>query len=63
VLRPDDLYLAIPLQKGQLSCREWFVDLKLGQAVRADAPLRLDDLADPYSHSADLQEVIRNRGI
>jgi hypothetical protein len=39
------------------------VDLKLGQAVRADAPLRLDDLADPYSHSADLQEVIRNRGI
>jgi N-acetylneuraminate synthase len=63
VIRPDDLYLAIPLQKGQLSCREWFVDLKLGRAVKADKPLRLDDLADPYSHSADLQEVIRSRGI
>ena len=63
VLKPDDLYLAIPLQKGQLSCREWFVDLVLGQPVGADEPLRLDDLADPYSHALELQEVIRQRGL
>lgn len=63
VIRPDDLYLAIPLQKGQLSCREWFVDLKLGRGMKADEPLKLDDLADPYSHSSDLQEVIRSRGL
>jgi sialic acid synthase SpsE len=62
-LGPDDVYLAIPLQKGQLSCREWFVDLELGRAVKKDAPLRLDDLADPYSQSADLQEVIQGRGL
>jgi len=63
VIRPDDLYLAIPLQKGQLSSREWFVDLRLGRAVKADDPLKLGDLADPYSHSLELQEVIRSRGI
>ena len=63
VLGPEDLYLAIPLQKGQLSCREWFTDLKLGKPLMAHSPLKLDDLADPYSHSAELQEVIRERGI
>ena len=62
-LTHQDVYLAIPLQKGQLSCREWFVDLVLGRPVSADEPLRLDDLADPYSHSAELQEVIRQRGL
>ena len=29
VLTPDDYYLAIPLQKGQLSCRELLNDLTL----------------------------------
>jgi len=62
-LGPDDVYLAIPLQKGQLSCREWFVDLELGKAVKKNEPLKLDDLADLYSQSADLQEVIQNRGL
>jgi len=63
VLGPDDLYLAIPLQKGQLSCREWYVDLQLSKPLSADAPLRLDDLADPYSHAPELQDMIRNRGL
>jgi N-acetylneuraminate synthase len=63
VLGPEDVYLAIPLQKGQLSCREWFVELVLGRKVHADEPLRLDDLTDPYSQTPELQEVIRNRGI
>jgi sialic acid synthase SpsE len=63
VLQAEDLYLAIPLQKGQLSCREWFVDMKLGRPLNMDDPLKLDDLADPYSHSADLLEVIRRRGL
>ena len=63
VLGPEDVYLAIPIQKGQLSCREWFVELVLGKDVRADAPLRLDDLADPYSHAEELQDVIRQRGL
>jgi N-acetylneuraminate synthase len=63
VLRAEDLYLAIPLQKGQLSCREWFVDLKLGKELRADQPLLIDDLEDSYSHSPDLREVIRSRGL
>jgi N-acetylneuraminate synthase len=63
VLGLDDVYFAIPLQKAQLSCREWFSELELGKAVQRDQPLRLDDLADPYSHAQELQEVIRNRGL
>jgi N-acetylneuraminate synthase len=63
VLGLEDVYLAIPLQKDQLSCREWFSELELGRAVRVDQPLRLDDLADPYSQALELQEVIRNRGL
>ena len=62
-LVPDDVFLAIPLQKGQLSCREWFSELVLGRPVGAGQPLQLDDLADPYSHAYELQEVIRNRGL
>lgn len=62
-LGPNDVYLAIPLQKGQLSAREWFLDLELANPLTADAPLRLDDLADPYSQSADLQDVIDKRGL
>lgn len=62
-LGSDDVYLAIPLQKGQLSCREWFVDLALGRPLAKDQPLKLDDLADPYSHSIELQDVIRKRGL
>ncbi|OQA33141.1 MAG: Spore coat polysaccharide biosynthesis protein SpsE [Acidobacteria bacterium ADurb.Bin340] len=63
VLKAEDLYLAIPLQKGQLSCREWYVDLQLGKPLAADAPLTLGDLADPYSHAPELQDMIRKRGL
>lgn len=63
VLAQEDLYLAIPLQKGQLSCREWFSELTLGRDVKADQPLDLGDLADRYSHSEELQQVIRKRGL
>jgi len=63
VLLREDIYLAVPLQKGQLSCREWFVDLKLGRALKKHDPLKLDDLEDPYSQSADLLEVIHKRGL
>ncbi len=63
VVQHNDIYLAIPLQKGQLSCREWFADLRLARPLKRHDPLKLDDLADPYSHSPDLLEVIRKRGL
>jgi N-acetylneuraminate synthase len=62
VVQPDDLYLAVPLQKGQISCREWFVDLITRTALAADEPLKLDHLADPYSQAPELLDAIRKRG-
>ncbi len=66
VLREEDIYLAIPLQKGQISCRE----LMLGQyghkivlSVSADAPIRIDDIDTPYSQDDSLQKLIYDRGL
>src|SRR5262249_12090106 len=44
-----DLYLAIPLQRGQLSCREIMDGVRLTQPVRRDEPLTIDDIDGPYS--------------
>ncbi len=63
VLNHDDVYLAIPLLKGQLSCREWVADLRLGRALKKHDSVKLDDLADPYSQTPELLEVIRRRGM
>ena len=59
----DDIYLAIPLQKGQLSCREWYADLELNRDMAAHEPVKLYDLADPYSHSGDVVATIQDRGL
>ena len=61
-----DIYLAIPLQKCQLSCRE----LMLGQwghktlkAVSCDQPITIDMIDTPYASSENLRKVIDDRGI
>lgn len=59
----DDFYLAIPLQKGQLSCRETMNGLKLTQAVGKDSPLTIDDVDSPYAHSEPLRKLIYSRGL
>ena len=58
----DDLYLAIPLQKGQLSCREIMNGEKLVQAVSPDDPLTIDHIDGPYSSNPTLRELIMARG-
>ncbi len=63
VLHPDDFYLAIPLQKGQLSCRELMNGQVLRQAVSADAPLRIDDIDGPHAESESLRHLIYQRGL
>jgi N-acetylneuraminate synthase len=57
-----DFYLAIPLRKGQLSCREIINGEKLKQPVKADAPLTIHDIDGPYAENASLRELIENRG-
>jgi sialic acid synthase SpsE len=59
----NDYYLAIPLQKGQLSCRELIAGQELLKACPKDAPITIDMMDNPYSHNASLRNVIMNRGL
>ena len=63
VLGPKDYYLAIPLQKGQLSCRELLNDLVLTRPCSADEPLMVDHVDGPYSSDEGLREMIYRRGL
>lgn len=66
MLTEDDVYLSIPLQKGQISCRELMLG-KFGHrmlaACKKDAPLTIDVLDTPYANNADLKKSIYERGI
>ena len=62
-LTDEDVYLAIPLQQGQLSCRELMRGEMLLKAVKKDAPIRIDDIESPYSQIPSLRETIYQRGI
>ena len=54
-LLPDDYYLAIPLQKGQMSCRELMNGERLLEPVTAHAPIRVTQIDSPYAQSAALR--------
>lgn len=58
-----DFYLAIPLRKGQLSCREILNGQQLLSPVEKDAPLLIDDVDSPYSRNPALREQIYQRGL
>jgi sialic acid synthase SpsE len=62
-LMDDDVYLAIPLQKGQLSCRELMRGEMLLKPLKKDAPIKIDDIESPYSHIPSLKKIIYQRGI
>jgi len=62
VLTPDDYYLAIPLQKGQLSCRELLSDQVLAKKCRKDAPLTVDMVDSLYNRDENLRKLIYERG-
>lgn len=66
LITEDDIYLAIPLQKGQLSCRELMLGRfghKITQPVKANAPLVIDAVDTPYSGSDKLRQLIYQRGL
>ena len=62
-LTDGDFRLAIPLLKGQLSCRELIAGEALAQPIAVGEALTLDHLDNPYSRTAGLGALIRNRGI
>ncbi|MFN2476114.1 MAG: N-acetylneuraminate synthase family protein [Chthoniobacterales bacterium] len=66
LLTENDIYMAIPLQKGQLSSRE----LMLGQwghhitkPLTKDAPVLIDAIDSPYAENEHLRQTIYNRGL
>jgi len=58
-----DFYLAIPLHKGQLSCREVMNGERLLQPLKADDRLTIDHIDGPYSENFALKSLILNRGL
>lgn len=66
VLTEDDIYLAIPLQKGQISCRELMLGRyghTLTETVTAHAPVLVDVIDSPYSQNDILKQQIYKRGL
>ena len=59
----DDVYLAVPLQKGQISCRELMSGEMLLKAVKKDGPILIDMIDSPYACNDRLKKTIYERGI
>jgi N-acetylneuraminate synthase len=62
-LTDADLYLAIPLQKGQLSCRELMRGEVLLHDIAADGAIMIDSIDSPYARNKDLKKTIYARGL
>lgn len=62
-LNDSDVYLAIPLQKGQISCRELMRGEVLIKEVKKDEPLMIDSIDTPYAKEDNLKSIIYDRGI
>jgi N-acetylneuraminate synthase len=58
-----DVYLAIPLQKGQISCRELMSGEVMLKECRKDQPIMIDMIDSPYAHNENLKKIIYSRGI
>ena len=62
-LTDEDVYLAIPLQKGQLSCRELMSGEMLLRPLKKDQAIHIDDIESPYAQIPSLKKTIYNRGL
>ena len=62
-LNEEDVYLAIPLQKGQISCREFRKGELLKTSVQANSKISINDIDSPYSKNSALVKSIKERGV
>jgi len=63
ILTDQDVYLAVPLLQGQISCRELMSGEVLLQAIAKDRPVMIDHIDSPYSSIPSLRDLIYRRGL
>src|SRR3989338_4598915 len=63
VLSEKDVYLAIPLLKGQISCRELMDGEVLIKPCKKDEPIFIDMIDSHYAYNKQLKNFIYERGI
>ena len=66
ILTEDDVYLAIPLQRGQASSRELMLGKfghKMLKDCSKDEPIRMDALDSPYANNPELLAQFDRRGL
>jgi N-acetylneuraminate synthase len=65
-LHEEDIYMAIPLLKGQISCRELMLGRfghTLVNPVQKDQPILIDAIDTPYMEDENLRQTIYSRGL
>lgn len=62
-LQDEDLYLAVPLQKGQVSCREIMRGQLLLADVKKDQAVMVEQIDSPYAYDEELKQAIYERGL
>jgi N-acetylneuraminate synthase len=63
VLQDADVYLAVPLQQGQISCRELMRGEVILKPVCKNRPIMIDAIDSPYANIPSLTELIYHRGL
>ncbi len=58
-----DIYLSIPLQKGQISCRELMNGERLLREIKKDEMIKIDDIDSPYAYNEEMKKMIYSRGL
>jgi sialic acid synthase SpsE len=61
-LTDEDYFMAIPLQKGQLSCRELVAGEIILKDIQKDKPILVTDLDTPYGKNKSMLNKINARG-
>ena len=59
----EDVYLAIPLLQGQISCRELMAGEVLLAPIAKDTSIMIDDIDSIYAKNPNLKKMIYQRGI
>lgn len=61
-LSDENVYLAIPLQKGQISYKEFMPGTKILSPISGDDPILFSNIDGPYREGSNLSMEIERRG-